>query len=280
MSYTPVIPLNGYAGWKFVQSSYDRQFETFSNSAEISRNIEHFKENIREAKTVGDLLQDRRLLTVALGAFGLEEDVNKPAWVRKILEEGTIAEDAFANRLNNPQYLDFARAFPYANGEFDPTDKQVAKIVEQYRTRAFEVAVGEVDNDMRLALNFQREIGKIAEAELSDRGGWLKVTASLPMRQVIEAAFGLPTEFSQIDLDRQLDILMDKSNQLFGSKSVEVFKDPENVEDAIRRFQVRRQIEAGPSATTPGYGALQLLQSGSTGLSGAGIANLLLSNSF
>jgi len=278
MSYTPVIPLNGYTGWKFVQRTYDRQFESFTKSPEVARNIDYFKENIREATSVQDLVTDRRLLTVALEAFGLGEDINKGAWVRKILEEGTLSEDAFANKLGNPQYQEFARTFGYGNGGFDPTDKQIERIIENYRTRAFEQAIGNVDNDMRLALNFEREIGAIANNEnLSQIGGWLKITASLPLREVVEAAFNLPKEFAQLDLDRQTEILADKSNQIFGDKSVSALADPENVETMIRRFQLRRQAEAGPSALTPGYSALQVLQGGG-GLGSVGIANLLLSN--
>ena len=279
MAYTPVIPMSGYTGWKFVQSTYDRQFEAFTKSPDIERNIEYFRENIRDAQEVGDLIQDRRLLTVALGAFGLDEDINKPAWVRKVLEEGTLKEGAFALRLNSKQYTDFANAFGYGNGGFDPTDKQIERIIEKYRVRAFEVAVGEVNNDMRLALNFEREIGAIAEEGLSQTGGWFRVMGSEPLRQVVSTAFNLPSEFSQIDIDRQAEILADKAYQFFGSKTVDLFADPENVDKIIQRFQLMSQIQNGPSEQTPGYSALQILQSGSVGLSSAGIANLLLSNS-
>jgi len=75
--------------------------------------------------------------------------------------------------------------------------------------------------------------------------------------------------------DKQKELLSDKANSLFGGKSVDVFKDPEVIETAVRRFLLQEQIANGPSANTPGAAALSIL-SGGTG-SGA-IFNLLLSN--
>ena len=40
-------------------------------------------------KSAADLVADRRLLKVALGAFGLEGEIDKKAFIRKVLEEGT-----------------------------------------------------------------------------------------------------------------------------------------------------------------------------------------------
>lgn len=276
--YTPVVPLSGYSGWQFIQKTYDRQFEAFTTTAQMERELDYFRENIAEATDVGDLVTNRRLLTIALGAYGLEDDVDKPAFVRKILEEGTLQTDSFANRLNNREYKEMIKVFSYGNGGFLPTEQRIEQVIDQYRTRAFEKAVGEVDNDMRLALNFQREIGEIANADISEKAGWFRILGSLPLREVVDAAFGLPSEFAQLDLDRQAEILADKASVLFDGSSVKVFQDTDNVEKLIRRFQVRRQAEAGPSPLTPGYGALTLLQS-ANGLGAYGSFNLALSNS-
>ena len=85
----------------------------------------------------------------------------------------------------------------------------------------------------------------------------------------------MPSGFSQLDIDRQKELLSDKANSLFGEKSVDVFKDPEAIETAVRRYFLQEQIAAGPTANTPGAAALSILSSG-TG--SAGIFNLLISN--
>ena len=74
--FQPVIPVSGLAGWRFLQRTYDSQFETFSKGAVLQRDAEYFRENIGQVRTAEDLTSDRRLLNVALSAFGLQDDIN------------------------------------------------------------------------------------------------------------------------------------------------------------------------------------------------------------
>lgn len=276
MPYTPVIAGSGIAGWRFLQATEESQTKIFNQSPDIARDIEYFENNFSSIETLDDLMSDRRMLKVALGAFGLGEEINKGAFVRKVLEEGTTERTAFAVRLNNPDYLELANALPVTDGQLSINSATAAQITADYKTQEYEVAVGNVDNNMRLAMNFEREMAEIANSGLSENGGWFKAMASVPIRTVLEGAFNLPSGFSQLDLDRQKEVLADKANSLFGGKSVDVFQDPEVLDTAIRRFLLTEQINQGPSASTPGFAALSLLNNG---LGSAGIANLLLSNS-
>lgn len=165
------------------------------------------------------------------------------------------------------------------DGAISMSSSDITNISERYRRQSFEQEVGDVDDTMRLALNFERKIQEFAGQGLSENAGWFRAIGSAPLRAVIESAFNLPSEFSALDIDRQKDILSDKANALFGGKSVDVFENPENVQTMINRYLLREQIESGPNASTPGFAALSILQSGSSSLSSAGIANLLISNS-
>ncbi len=276
MPYQPIIPIDGYGGWLFLQRTLDRQVTTFNEAADFNRDVEYFRENIYNATNVEDLVTDRRLLKVALGAFGLEDEINKQAFVRKILEEGTIDSKSFANRLNNQQYKDLATNFPYGNGGFFPSTPVVERIIQQYKDRSFEVAVGEVNTDMRLALNFERTIGEVASTEGSEKTLWFKIMGDRPLRAVFETAYNLPTEFSQLDIDQQAEVFATKTRREFGDRSPSVFTDPKNIEKMIRVFTARSQINAGPSALTPGFSGLAVLQASGFGASAS--QNLLLSN--
>ncbi len=276
MAFSPIIPVSGLAGWNYLKTTLDSQSEIFNRSPEIQRDVDYFTENIGNVETLDDLMSDRQLLRVALGAFGLSDEINKGAFVRKVLEEGTADSSSFAVRLNNSDYLDMANMFAVGDdGQLSISADQAAEITRGYQDEAFEVELGEVDNSMRLALNFTREIEELANDGLSENAGWFKAMASVPMRTVLEGAFNLPESFSALDVDRQKDILSDKANDLFGGKTIDVFKDPEVIETAVSRYLLREQIESGPSALTPGFAALSLLGGG---LGSAGITNLLLSN--
>lgn len=280
MAFKPVIPNGGVAGWSFLQRTLDRQEDIFSKSPDIKRDIDYFKGNIQNVETLDDLMQDRKLLKVALGAFGLGEEISKGAFVRKILDEGASDQKSFARRLNNPDYIELAKTFDFEGDSFSLDQTAIDKISDQYERQSFEIEVGEVDDSMRLALNFQREIQDLAGTGLSENAGWFRVLGSVPVRTVIEGAFNLPSSFSSLDIDRQKDILVDKAQAKFGGKSIEVFNDPDAVDGVINDFLLRKQIESGPSASTPGYAALSILgQSNSgSGVGTSGLFNLLLSN--
>ncbi len=47
----------------------------------------YFEANIGKVETAADLVGDRRLLKVALGAFGMDGEIDKRAFLRKVLEE-------------------------------------------------------------------------------------------------------------------------------------------------------------------------------------------------
>ena len=90
--------------------------------------------------SAADLVADRRLLKVALGAFGLEGEIDKRAFMRKVLDEGTIDPKAFANRLTDPAFRKLAEAFGFGNPGGARTNEAgfAAKIVAAYKIRAFE----------------------------------------------------------------------------------------------------------------------------------------------
>ncbi len=280
MFFQPVIGTGGYSGWLILQRTETRQREIFEQSPTLERNIDYFRENIQNALSAKDLVSDRRLLSVALGAFGLDEEINKRAFVQKILEDGTESSQAFANRLNEPRYLAFAQAFSYGNADGGARvllEDFQEDIIARYKVRAFDRAVGEVDNDARLALNFRREISDIVSGDSSETTIWFRIMGQQPIREVVATAFNLPQEISQLDVDRQRELFEDKAARVLGTSDPNVLADPDVIDDLLRRFFLVRQTENGPTSLTPGFSALTLLQN--TAL-GAGATQNLFQSQF
>ena len=270
IGFQPIVPQTGYVGWRFLERTAETQRVAFEKSPELLRDLEYFKENISKATTAEDLVNDRRLLKVALGAFGLEDDLDKRAYVLKALLEGTDVDDSFANRMVDKRYQAFSKAFGYG----DQIGARVARsdfaegIIAPYKVQKFEVAVGESDASMRLAMVFVREIGEFASSDGADDSAWFKIMGNPPLRQIFETAFGLPTSFGLLDVDRQRDIFRDKSRKLFGDSSLAVFKEGENVDKMLRTFFVRKQISESSGAGIPGTTALTLLRNSAAGMAG------------
>ena len=80
--YQPVLISSGLTGWQFLQRTYDQQRIAFDQSVELKRETDHFAEKISQITTAEELVADRQLLTVALGAFGLEDDINNTFFIQ------------------------------------------------------------------------------------------------------------------------------------------------------------------------------------------------------
>jgi hypothetical protein len=261
VSFQPAIPIGGLAGWRFLERTAEGQRATFERGPMLQREIRYFEENIGKITSAEELVKDRQLLKVALGAFGLDAEIDKRFFIRRVLESDVSDPRSMANRLSERAFKRMTEAFGFGDEKGPNTGKAgfAADIIERYKVRQFEQAVGQVDDTLRLAMNFRREIADIA-ANAAEGTGWFTVLGSRPLRQVVETALGLPKEFGRIDVDRQRDMIRARMATVFGSGSIDAFKDPANVEKLVTRFLARAQIEAGlaGAAASP---VLQLFQS-------------------
>ena len=198
---------------------------------------------------------------MTLGAFGLDEDINNRFFIQKVLEEGSLDPESFANRLADKRYLAMSEAFAF---DLSPPNTVLSNfaddILADYKVKQFEIAVGNQDEDLRLALGAEREIASIADRSLPEDAAWFTIMGNPPMRRVFELALGLPSQIAAVDIDRQLEEFRDKSLTVFGVSNPAEFADAELQEKLIRNFLFRSQLEAGFSSTSSGSVALSLLQ--------------------
>ncbi len=261
--FQPIIPSSGLGGWRFLQETYDSQFEAFSQSVTLQRDTDYFKDKVGEVISAKDLVSDRRLLGVALGAFGLQDDINNRYFIQKILEEGTTSEDSLANRFSDARYREMSEAFGFGPSEFLKVGETdfVTAIVERFQANSFEVAAGEQRDSMRVALYAQRELGQVAELESSTDTKWFTVLGDPPLRQLFEKALNLPSSIGQIDIDQQLQVFKDRAVSVFGSDKFDQFLDDEARQNVITKFILRDQIDSFGKGFSSGSIALTLLQS-------------------
>jgi hypothetical protein len=285
VTFAPVVPLSGFAGWRFLERTEAAQRAVFAKNPETLRETEAFRERIAGVGSAAGLIADRTLFRVALGAFGLEDEIGKKAFIRKVLEEGTERDGAFALRLTDRRYRGLAEAFGFGNAGGARTGEPgfADRVIGLYRQRAFEVAVGEADETMRLALNYRRAIGEVT-ASAGDRTVWYAILGDRPLRAVLGKALGLPEAVARVDVDKQVEFFAAAAARVLKLRDPHRLTEPATVDEVIRRYLARTQIDNGPSPATPGTAALALLQAAGAGgrlpggTSGAGLFNLLLSN--
>ncbi|TAG26165.1 MAG: DUF1217 domain-containing protein [Rhodobacterales bacterium] len=262
MSFQPVLPLGGLAGWGFLKRTMERQ-QAVQQAAPVQKRDEaYFREKIGKIDTAEQLVSDKRLLRIALTAFGLEADVNSKAFIQKILEGGTLKEGSLANKLADKQYQKFSSAFGFGDLSVPRTKISTFpdEILTQFRARSFEAAVGAQNNTYRLALNAERELPILAARPISDTAKWYTLLGNAPMREVVQTALGLPKSFASIDLDQQVSVLKTRAEAAFGSSAVSQFTDPAKMEGLIRRFMFRSEVQELGAGNSPASIALTLLR--------------------
>lgn len=278
MPIPPSLIGGSLPGWAFLQETQERQQATFESSSDIKRDVEGLREKLSQPFTLDDLMGDRQLLRPVLQSFGLEGELDKGAFVRRIISDGPDDPRGFARRLNNDDFIALAETFEAdSDGLIRLTDFRVEDIIQNYQDKAFQVAVGEQEPDLRLALNFKDEIGDLARNSASDKSFWFKVIGDTPLMEVFRSAFILPDGFANLDVDKQADYLQNRAEKVIGQDPRSILASEEGVDATIRKFILQRQLENGPDALTPGASALTLLSAGN-GFGAQSISSLLLSN--
>ncbi|EPX84152.1 hypothetical protein ruthe_02362 [Rubellimicrobium thermophilum DSM 16684] len=257
MTFQAIVPLSGHAGWRYLTRSTEVQMARLRESPEVKRLTDHFRAHVAKAQTAADLVSDRRLLEVALGAFGLKADLNARAFVQKVLEGGTLRPDSLANRLADKRYAALALEFGYGDlGARTGLPGFAERIIARYERQVFQEAVGERDGAMRLALNLAPALADLAERTGNANAQWYSVIASAPLREVFQTAFGFPASFATIDLDRQLAGYKARAAAM-GAKAPTDFADPALQDRLLRLYFLRSGAQQ--AATSP---VLALLRQG------------------
>lgn len=261
MSFAPILPLSGPAGWALLKRTMAAQTAALNASPEMARDVDYFRAQINKVTTADQLVNDRRLLKVALGAFGLDSDINNKAFLKRVLTDGTQSKTALANKLADKRYAQLSAAFGF--DQKPPATQRsdfATNLLTAYKARAFETAVGNQNEDFHLALNAQRELVRLAGGSTSENTKWLTVLGSAPLSQVFQKALGLPSSTSALNLDQQLGLYKAKAAAVFGDGGISQFADSTKSEALIKRFLFRAQADQMITQSNSTAVALTLLQ--------------------
>ena len=261
---TVTLPLSGYTGWAFLKRTQARQMAMAEANPVNQRDAAYFRSKIASINSAEDLVKDRRLLTVALGAAGLSDDINNRYFIRKVLESDTLDPKSLANKLGDKRYAELAETFGF--GTFDTPRNKLSdfadQILENYQNQQFETAVGEVNGSYRISLYAERTLPELAAANSSDTTKWYKIVGSEPLRTLFQTAFGLPTSFGSLDIDQQVSALRSKAKTVFGASDLAQFAEPAKMDKLLKTYLIRAEMSEGLSTLSArGAGALQILQS-------------------
>ena len=195
----------------------------------------YYQANIGKVKTIDQFVGDYRLLSYALNAYGLGDQINNTALIRKVLEQGTSSPKALANTLPNANWKAFAEAFDFsATGVSPPTSPpSVATTKSDYVEQQLEADQGSQDPGVELALYFKR----VAPTVSNSYG----ILADKNLLEVAQTIFGLSPTGSAAEIDKEavaIGKLMPASD----------LKDPTKLNRLVERFTAAYDAKYGPAS--------------------------------
>ncbi len=215
----------------------------------ISREVEYYRENISSVKSAQDLIDDPRMLKIALTAFGLEEMSYASAFIKKALDGGVDDDDSFANKLTDPRYQEFVETFNFKRYDTATTafSKVTEGVIEKYYQASIETRAGNESVGARLAMYFERKSSDVTDA--------YEILGDKAMLQFVQTTFRLPTQMSFSSIERQAEMIEDRLD-------VEKLSDPEYVGKLVGQFLALWDLD-NPNASNNSTSVIPLINTNS-----------------
>jgi Protein of unknown function (DUF1217) len=220
----------------------------------------YYEANIGKATSITSFVGNYRLLSYALNAYGLGDQINNKALITQVLEGGVSNAKSLANTLTDSNWKAFATAFDFVgNGAASVSSASaVQTTTSDYVEQQLESDQGADDVGVQLALYFQR----VAPTVTSEYG----ILADSNLLEVAETIFGLSADTSANSIDTQAQTL----GKLMPLSDLQ---DPKTLQRLVTRFTAMYDLDYGPSS---GATTSLTVSSGNSG-SGASAASTILS---
>jgi Protein of unknown function (DUF1217) len=216
----------------------------------------YYEANIGSVTSVQDLVGNYRLLSYALNAFGLGDQINAKGLITKVLEGGVSNPKSLANTLANPQWKAFAAAFDFVDsGAASPSSASAVKTTtSDYVEQQLESDQGGEDVGVQLALYFQR----VAPTVTSEDG----ILADPNLLEVAATIMGISPAAASDLQPQTLSELMPLSD----------LQDPAKLQQLTERFTAMYDYTYGPGS---GASTSLTVDSGNSSSQQSGAASVL-----
>lgn len=229
----------------------------------VAQQTAYYQANIGNVKTPAELVNNYRLFSYVMSAYGLGDMTYAKGMIQKVLEQGTGSQSDLAYTLNNPQILALAQTFDFADNGASATSTSAVQtgVVNNYIEQTLQTNQGQSDPGVQLALYFQQNAPNITSV--------YSILADKNLLTVVQTALGISPLTSAENIDTQASLISGKLN-------ISDFRDPKKLQSFIERFCALYDANnEGSTASTNSNVPDALL---STGSSGGGFGVSLLSS--
>lgn len=195
----------------------------------------YYKANIGNVTSIAEFVGNYRLLSYAMQAYGLGDQVNAKALITKVLQGGVTNSKSLANTLSDLRWKAFATAFDFVGSGASSlsSTSAVATTTSAYAEQQLEAEQGTSDVGVQLALYFQR----VAPTVTNSYG----VLADPNLLEVAQTIFGLSPSTSATDIDAQAKVLSELM-------PVSDLQNPTKLQQLTTRFTAMYDLTYGPAS--------------------------------
>lgn len=221
----------------------------------------YYQANIGKVASIQDLVGNYRLLSYALNAFGLGDQINAKGLITKVLQGGVSDPNSLANTLKDSRWKAFATAFDFAGkgAASVSSASAVQTAVSNYDEQQLESDQGAQNPGVQLALYFKRVAPTVTNE--------YAILADPNLLEVAQTIFGLSPATSATSVDAQ-------ANALSKLMPLADLQDPKKLEQLTERFTAMYDLTYGP-----GSGAKSSLsvKSGNSSAAASGASSVMAS---
>jgi hypothetical protein len=192
----------------------------------------YYEANIGSVTSIRDFVGNYRLLSYALDAYGLGDQINSTELITQVLEGGVSNPKSLANTLANPQWKAFAAAFNFSGGgaSSPSSASSIQTTTGDYVEQQLESDQGAQDVGVQLALYFQR----VAPTVTSEEG----ILADPNLLEVAATIMGISPSAASDLQPQTLSELMPISD----------LQDPAKLQQLTERFTAMYDLTYGPGS--------------------------------
>jgi Protein of unknown function (DUF1217) len=222
-----------------ISQNLSRYQQAIADEPAVKTASAYYAANIGNVTSIQDFVGNYRLLSYALDAYGLGDQINNKALITQVLEGGISSPKSLANNLSNPNWAKFAAAFPFAEdgAASISTASAIQTTQTNYVEQDLESTEGQQSPGVQLALYFQRVAPTITNP--------LSIVGDTNLLGVVRTIFGLPAESGSTNVNAEaanISKLMPLSE----------LQDPTKLTQLTERFTAEYDLDYGPGGVDAG----------------------------
>jgi hypothetical protein len=229
--------MSTFSSYLSIANNLSRYQSMTAADPTVAQASKYYQANIGKITTVDQFVNNNRIFTYAMTAFGLSDMTYAKSLIKKVLEQGTSSSKALANTLNNPKILALAQAFNFAANGTSTTKATAATsdVVSKYVMQTLETKQGAQNPGVELALYFQQNASKITDG--------YSILADSKLLKVVQTTLGISSYTSMENIDKQ-------ANQLNKLLTYSNFQKPSYVRTFLERFSAQYDLTNASSSTS------------------------------